>query len=207
LPLQIAVANKPPQIVVGLSRDLDEKLTAAHLQTLQAVKAYVDRRDSLEEILKALNQERLEVVYFYCHGGSDDRDGPYLEVGKAEPIWPPDVTAWGTTWNETHWKETSPLIFINGCRTAALTPDVLVNFVDNFVGVYAAGVIGTEVIVHQQLANEVALEVLTRIALRNNVGRSISEMRMHLLRKGNLLGLAYTPYCSASLALSAPASA
>jgi hypothetical protein len=73
--------------------------------------------------------------------------------------------------------------------------------VDAFAGVYAAGVVGTEVLVHQQLANEVALEFLKRFVRHKSVGRSISEMRMHFLRKGNVFGLAYTPYCSAELAL------
>jgi hypothetical protein len=74
--------------------------------------------------------------------------------------------------------------------------------VDAFAGVYAAGVIGTEVLLHQQLANEVALEFLKRFFTHQSVGRALSEMRMHFLRKGNLLGLAYTAYCSSNLALS-----
>jgi len=73
--------------------------------------------------------------------------------------------------------------------------------VDAFVGVYAAGVIGTEVLLHQQLANEAGLEFLKRLVADQSVGRAMSEMCMHFLRKGNLFGLAYTPYCSSDLLL------
>jgi hypothetical protein len=73
--------------------------------------------------------------------------------------------------------------------------------VDAFVGVYAAGVIGTEVLLHQQLANEAGLEFLKRLVAYQSVGRAMTEMRMHPLRKGNLFGLAYTAYCSSELVL------
>jgi hypothetical protein len=210
LPQDIQVANTAPQIVIGLSLDLNKDLTEAHLKAIKEQLAgnLIVQKDSRATIHEALNNPQLEVVYFYCHGSrtvlpNNQGDVPYLKVGKNESISPSDITAWDDGWSKipNHWEKTSPLVFINGCHTAELKPELLVNFVDTFAGVYAAGVIGTEVLVHQQLANEVALDFLKRFVEHKTVGRSISEMRLHFLRKGNLFGLAYTPYCSAELAL------
>jgi hypothetical protein len=210
LPRQIVVGNTPPQIVVGLSLELDQELTDAHLKevTTQLVGGSVVARDSLAKIHEALNRPQLEVIYFYCHGGRHifprgQSSIPYLKVGMNERICPLDITAWDDGWSKIpkHWEVTSPLVFINGCHTAELTPELLINFVDAFAGVYAAGVIGTEVLIHQQVASEAALEFLKRFVAHQSVGRAISEMRAHFLRKGNLLGLAYTPYCSSDLTL------
>jgi hypothetical protein len=92
-------------------------------------------------------------------------------------------------------------VFINGCHTAELTPDALVSFVDIFSGLRAAGVIGTEVTLHQQIANEAAKHFLGSFLVGKPVGEALRIMRAQFLKKGNLMGLAYTPYCSASLKL------
>ena len=105
-------------------------------------------------------------------------------------------------WPVDHWRWTSPLVFINGCHTAELTPDALVNFVDRFIEANAGGVIGTEVTVSQSLASEAALLFFSYL-LENGgtVGQAIRGVRFDFLAKGNLMGLAYTPYCSAKLHL------
>jgi hypothetical protein len=95
----------------------------------------------------------------------------------------------------------NPLVFVNGCHTAELTPEGLVNFVDTFAGLYSSGVIGTEVTVHQLLANEAGTAFLRRFVEDATVGEALCEMRTHLLSKGNLMGLAYTAYCLAGLRL------
>jgi hypothetical protein len=129
-------------------------------------------------------------------------------VGKAQGIAPGDITTWhDSDWSPEHWKDVSPLVFINGCHTVELTPEALVNFVDSFIGVYAAGVIGTEIILVQEVANEAAEELLAVMNRKDKsgnpvgVGEALRQMRLHFLGKGNLLGLAYTPYCSAELKL------
>jgi len=212
LPLQIRVGHPKPEIVVGVSLDLDRDLTDQHMKVIeeQLTGFAAIKRDSREEVATALAEARLEIVYFYCHsrrallGGANV---PYLEVGKGERISPDDILAWDESdWaaNGNHWRETSPLVFINGCHTAELTPDLLVNFVDTFVGVYASGVVGTEVLLHQQVAGEAAVEFLAGLQASKSVGQALREMRLHFLSKGNLMGLAYTPYCSAELTLARP---
>ena len=153
-----------------------------------------------------LDNADLELVYFYCHGKRALLAGtrtwtPYLEVGQNEKISPSDISVWYHSWPADHWQRISPLVFINGCHTTELTPDLLVNFVDDFVGNGAAGVIGTEISLHQRIASEAAEEFFGRFSRKASVGEAIKGMRVHLLGKGNLMGLSYTPYRSSDLRL------
>jgi hypothetical protein len=76
------------------------------------------------------------------------------------------------------------------------------SFVDSFSAACAAGVIGTEIALEQRLASEVAERFFAHFRANEGVGDAMQATRIELLRKGNLLGLAYTPYCSAALRLS-----
>ena len=210
LPTRIATSNHPPELVVGISLDLDNDLTTSHLKSIgkDLTHLTVVERYSLDLIAKALSNPKLELVYFYCHGQRQSLAGsnaplPYLGVGKGEILSTGDLITWDDAdWDRQHWRETSPLVFINGCHTAEITPESLANFVDTFAGVYAAGVIGTEVLVHQQVAGEAGLEFLSGFQNNKSVGKALQSMRLKFLLKGNLLGLAYTAYCSSDLQLS-----
>lgn len=210
LPTKIAPSNQPPELVVGISLDLDKKLTDKHLKSIvtELKRFSVAAHDSIEMIAEALSNPLLELVYFYCHGQRDPVPGsdeplPYLGVGKGEVLSTGDLVTWDDAdWDDQHWRKTSPLVFINGCHTAEITPESLANFVDTFAGVYASGVIGTEVLVHQRVATEAGFEFLNSFQNNKSVGNALQGMRLKFLLKGNLLGLAYTPYCSAELRLS-----
>jgi hypothetical protein len=208
LPVVIQMTNQPPELVVGFSQKLEEEQTAKHLQTMKDQLALFTVQDcsSLKDIIAALAVP-VEVVYFYCHGGREPLAGtsqytPYLQVGEDEQFQPSDITTWRVAdWPEDHWEQTSPLVFINGCHTAELTPELLVNFVDAFSTAYASGVIGTEIAVEQHIAAEAAERFFDAFQQSKTVGQALQQMRLHFLAKGNLLGLAYTPYCSVNLHL------
>lgn len=116
-----------------------------------------------------------------------------------------DFAAWdeGDAWEAAHWADTGPLVFINGCSTAALSPEDLVSFVDALAGLDAAGVIGTEIPVMQRVAGEIALRFYRRFLGPASlpVGEALYRCRIDLLCKGNVSGLAYTPFCSSDLSL------
>jgi hypothetical protein len=128
-------------------------------------------------------------------------------VGQKECVTATDISAWNDEWNDAHWSLISPLIIINGCHTTDMTPDALATFVDALTGAYAAGVIGTETTVHENVASEAAERLLTHLCKGEKTGRgypvgeAIRKMRFELLRKGNVMGLTYTAYCSAALTL------
>jgi hypothetical protein len=60
-------------------------------------------------------------------------------------------------------------------------------------------VVGTEIPIHEYLANTFGEFFLTRLLRGEPVGRIIHDFRLELLRKRNVLGLAYVPYCYADL--------
>ena len=201
----------PLRMVLGVSLELDPRVTADHLANLKKALggltlAPCDDRASVE---RALSQPQLEAVYFYCHGRNGELAGskanlPYLEVGESDRIAPDDIVAWfDDGWPEDHWRKAAPLVFINGCHTTDMTPESLTHFVDAFAGAYAAGVIGTECAMAQGLASEIAEMFWAYFHRGTPVGEAIRRLRYWLLQKGNLMGLAYTPYCSASLRLRA----
>jgi hypothetical protein len=208
LPILIQ-AGDPLQIVVCRSIDLDKKLSTDHLKGIEkALPGFtVLEARSRDSVRASLTNPAIEIVYFYCHGRREK--GPsgkttkaYLEVGKGEQINPEDITTWHLAWSKDpgHWK-TTPLVFVNGCHTMELTPESLVNFADAFSSANAGGVIGTEITIDQRVANEAAEQFLLHFGSKKPVGEALHRMRLHFLEKGNLLGLAYTAYCSADLKL------
>ena len=92
-------------------------------------------------------------------------------------------------------------MFINACHSAELDPAALFNYVDAFVGAgNAAGVIGTEVKVQQDLAMAFAQLFFDGLLTGGaTVAQALHRARMEFLAQGNLFGLAYTPYCWADL--------
>jgi len=205
---------QPLDLVLALSDDLDPGLQRAHVQALAALRPMFTIHEcrSRDQIKQGLGLRDLEVAYFYCHGLDVPLPGgagvtPRLGVGRKQAIDPPDLTTWLMEWPNDHWQSSAPLVFINGCHTADTTPQTLVNFVDTFsASLAAAGVIGTEITLHQQVANEVGLTFLD--AFRGGAGavEALHRARIGLLRKGNLLGLVYTAYCCADLRLGSSAS-
>ena len=208
-PSVIPAEPAPLDMIAALADDLDGKLLKAHLTKLASHSAFrITECRTRDAIRDGLGHAELELVYFYCHGLTNKLPGdagetPVLGIGKQEMIHPPDLSTWlRTVWPKDHWKTVAPLVFINGCHTTDATPQTLVNFVDTFSGsLRAAGVIGTEITLHQLVANEVA-QVFLDAFKRASVGDSLHVSRIGLLRKGNLLGLVYTAHCPANLSLS-----
>ena len=207
----IAVADGN-QAVFARSLELDEKLTDRHMRQLRA---YLERRfqvvdcDSKAALQIALKAPALPLIYFYCHGKWGQVVGqlkvPCLEVGHSDLIGSNDFAAWSEadSWDATHWHNVSPLVFVNGCHTVELSPEGVVNFVESLAGVNAAGVVGTEIAVTQEVAGEVAERFYEQFAgtPSQSVGVAINRLRIDLLKKGNIAGLVYTPFCSMDLAL------
>jgi hypothetical protein len=209
-PLTVGV-SPPSSLIVAESLQLDGKETDRHLGELQRLlPAFAQQRaTSRDQVGEDLADPGLELAYFYCHGkegGSNQT--PFLEVGKDDEIPPEQIVAWHrTTWGETpgHWSTTKPLVFLNGCHTAELTPQSPVNFVDSFSQVGASGVVGTEITLDQAMASEFAEVFFGHFGGDPGlgVGEALRRTRLHFLAKGNVLGLAYVAYCRAELELGA----
>src|ERR1044071_4276431 len=199
--LLLEIKHKP-MMVMGISLNL--QYPDAHHKQIKSLERYNvalkrDKKTIFEEIS---NTPPPNVVYFYCHGGKDERKKAFLGVGDRQRITPNDLVTYEIDWTESH-----PLVFINGCHTAELTPDDLLTFVNTFIWCQASGVIGTEISIPESLAREFALEFFRALGDRDasSVGEAIRRVRLLLLSKYNPLGLAYTPYCHGSLQFNFPA--
>jgi hypothetical protein len=201
-------------VLAAVGKSLKAQLTERHLHRL---------RDELhdrviqppllteEELVAALGPEVMDIVYFYCHCGYEKRSDKaaadrYLELG-GYAIEPLDVNMWArTTWPYPHWPRRRPLVVLNGCHTTERSSGTLNSFVPAFAqwgG--ASGVVGTEITLEQGVASWAMEEVLVRLVQGQSIGAALRQTRWAMLSRGNLMGLAYTPYCLANLVLRPPA--
>lgn len=200
-------AGRPVRVVAALNSALP--LAQAHLARLQEgmrkVSATLDPgpvydRDDLLDRLRTLEPD---VVYLYCHARKKEGASPaYLEFRRGDGT-PGRITVAqldGKPWSH------APLVFLNGCGTAGLTPTAPSELILRLVRQRrAGGVIGAEVEVWEALAGEMALLFLERFldpAAPLPAGQALLHARRTLLSKNNPLGLVYTLYAPAELRLS-----
>ncbi|HTU10588.1 MAG TPA: CHAT domain-containing protein [Allosphingosinicella sp.] len=199
------------QAAVTRDAALDGGRIAAHLHQLSTIQGFRFAPPAAADwtafipLLKAP-----QLLYFLCHGEYDPaRREPYLGIGLRDAdaqhrIYANDIAqAMLNGVDQDYWQRNAPLILINGCHTADLEPGQIWNFVQSFTQGGAGGVIGTEVSVRLPVATEAAELLLETLGKGEAVGDAIRAMRWAMLDKGNLLGLAYTPYCLADLRLAA----
>ena len=198
-PLRLRYAP-PPALTVAVSTDESLILRESHLESLVHLFPALDRIESREDVINRLKNSRPHAVYFYCHGGGDSSEA-YLRVG---PAGGPKITPGNLWWRSAHrWVDPRPLIFVNGCRTTALTPDAGLEFVTAFIEwVGASGVIGTEITIFEPLASTFGATCLAGfLREEREIGDAVRAARLAVLEQGNPLGLVYTPFVIASLQL------
>jgi hypothetical protein len=192
-------------IDVAIARSTDpaigwelHELGLARLIPPAAFRYAADRSDTF----KMLKDQEPHLVYFYCHGGSEN-GRPYLSVGEGNGL----IFADSLLAKGIQWPLNRPLVFLNGCRTAAVSPEMAHGLVAAFVSKALAGaVIGTEVTVFEGLARAFAEGFLMRFINGMSLGAATRETRLELLKERNPLGLAYIPYGLSTLRVVATAS-
>lgn len=177
-----------------------------HLDRLKALAGLKFERDNAYDpfLTRLKSNNAPQLLYFYCHGGVKAGSFlPFLQVGatnsQQDEI---DPSNWG--FEGIEWTGPNPLVFINGCHTTSLNPEVTLDFVSAFVQTSgAAGVIGTEITIFEPLAVRFAEECFKRFIgpEKMPIGKAVRGARLELLRDGNPLGLVYIPYAVASLRL------
>lgn len=193
------LSPETPGMAVSVSTDPNLRARPNHEKRLKKMGLgweYADDRDATLEMLK---QTESQVVYFYCHGGVQN-NLPYLSVG---PVGGSRITRANLRNKRIRWGEVRPLVFINGCHTTALEPEMALDLVSGFVEVSrAAGVVGTEITIFEPIAVIFAEECLRRFLVeRQTIGEAIRGARLKMLQAGNPLGLVYIPYVMAGLKL------
>jgi hypothetical protein len=208
LETQVRPAAGQLEILVGYDTELDSKLRRRHLEELEKTHGagllvpYVDGIDGIEQQLRG---ETMDVVYLYCHVFEDpDQPGQHIPAIHFDDglVTSQDIDGWNdTSWAPRHWSRRHPLVIINGCSSAARGPGSLASLVGSFVETGASGVIGTEIAIDQGLGGW-AMELFLSALRHQSVGEALRSMRWEMFRGGNLIGLAYTPYCLAGLTVS-----
>jgi hypothetical protein len=199
--------SNPASFGLGVTRDasLDARQLENHLSAIRRLAACVpdDGADDWADVQLMLAKP--DVAYFICHGEYDpQKDAPYLGIGPRgndakNRVYPSELLQWAVT-QKDFWADRQPLVVINGCHTANLEPGEVLSFVTTFANFGASAVIGTEISIRLPLAAEVGEKLLSRIVQGGEaVGAVMHSLRWELANKGNLLGLAYTPYCRSDL--------
>lgn len=91
-----------------------------------------------------------------------------------------------------------PLVFLNMCESAQVTPSLTDSFIDFFLDRGAIGVIGTECSMSLEFAHPFAKKFLTAVLSGEKVGHALLDARRYFLDYKNPLGLAYTLFGSAT---------
>lgn len=145
-----------------------------------------------------------QLLYFYCHAVSNlpgDKGG----VGGSKMLLSDgavqldELNIYAPT-NRAPLKN-APLVFLNACQSAELSPYLYDGLVPYLVSRGARGVIGTEVDTPALFAAEFAQEFLRRFT---SGGLSLGELllamrREYLTQKNNVMGLVYALYSSGDI--------
>lgn len=91
-----------------------------------------------------------------------------------------------------------PLVFLNMCESAQITPSLSDSFIDFFIDRGARGVIGTECPMTVEFAHPFSEKFLGDLLAGETVGNALLNARSHFMKLKNPLGLAYTLFGSAT---------
>ncbi len=162
--------------------------------------ATVVLRRSRDEVLRALANPETpdQIIYFYCHAVSRslaEGDGP--DASKLEMTGDQALTL-----GELEFQTSSdvpmvgqPLIFINACQSAELSPLFYDGFVPYFMSKGARGVIGAECDIPALFAKDWAVRFFDRLLAGQPLGEIVRDLRWEFFEKHhNLLGLFYAIY-------------
>ncbi len=167
---------------------------------LQPLGVNLVRRTTADELINALRTTQStndQIIYFYCHALSEDLqtggpDASVLQLGRQEKVTLRDLKLRAA---QTRQLPGEPLIFINACESAELSPLFYDGFVPYFLDKGARGVIGTECETPALFALDWAGKFFDRFLKGDPLGQIVLDLRRdYFYNQGNLLGLLYALY-------------
>ena len=93
-----------------------------------------------------------------------------------------------------------PLVLLNMCDSAQVTPSLKQSFIDFFLRRQASAVVGTECSVRPVFADFVGRALLRDLLDGKPIGQALLAVRQEAARRKNLMGLAYTLFGAADAA-------
>lgn len=200
-----------PQLTISLNlnQDIDRQMgypLIANQQKYWSQQAargvQIITRTDAGTVVKALAEANTpdQIAYFYCHAVTKSlaEGGPnnsLLEFGENQSLTLRDLTIRAS--NEVRLANT-PLIFINACESAELSPLFYKGFMPYFVDKGARGMIGTECPVPALFAADWAQKFFDLFLAGKSIGQIFLDLRReYYFKHNNLLGLLYAVYCDA----------
>ncbi|MEW5871287.1 MAG: CHAT domain-containing protein [Chloroflexota bacterium] len=152
--------------------------------------------EALQQALAQAGETSDQILYYYGHAESDPADAQrskLLFAGQA-PLALEDLLILGS---EEQQLAGQPLVFINACESAELSPLFYSGFMPYFVDKGARGMIGTECQTPAVFAAEWARRFFKRFLEDGQpLGEAFLDLRREFYtRHNNLLGLVYALYC------------
>jgi len=205
-----AIASDPRLAVsVNVNSGIDAQLGGTYVADTNAwwaaaqkarKRVAVTSRTTSAEVVRALADEATDdqILYFYCHAESaalGDPGGPdasALVLSDARiTLADLDLDAPTST-----LLRGQPLVFINACESAEMSPAFYDGFVPYFMAKGARGVIGTQCKTPALFAAEWAKRFFERFLDGADLGETVLALRREFLdQHGNPLGLLYAVHC------------
>jgi hypothetical protein len=197
------------EVSINLNRKIDEEMRADWVEkqeqfwndaTAAHGRLHVTPRTQRNEFLTALADETTadQILYFYGHaettalGARGGADASALALSDAK-ITLGELSTQASTDIKLRG---NPLVFINACESAELSPLFYDGFVPYFMGKGARGVIGTECRTPGIFAAEWAKRFFERFLAGQPLGALFLALRREFLeQQGNPLGLLYAVHC------------
>jgi hypothetical protein len=156
-----------------------------------------DRGDLVEDgdgilslLLSAENEA--SIIYLFCHGSSTsplaDQSSEVLELDPNKRIEPYDLN-YGNTYLR------GPIVILNSCLSAAVSPLSFSSFHTQFRKKRAMGVIGTTIQMPATFAAAFGRKIIEHYLLKVPIGKALYLLRRELLERDNPLGLFYSLQC------------
>lgn len=205
------IASNSPSLSVsvnvnaGIDAQMGSNFVARQLDYWKAASASlglrVVERQQRDELLTAMNgTSDDQIMYLYCHadttgiGDVDGIDSSCFILTGDQKLTLGDLSSKASISTQLAGK---PLVIVNACESAQLSPMFYDGFVPYFMAKGARGVIGTECKTPALFATEWALQFFPMLLSGTTVGEAMLATRRYAWTQwNNPLGLLYAVYCA-----------
>ncbi len=140
-----------------------------------------------------------QVMYFYCHALTASAEHAGGIMSSCLVLTGKERVTLSDFYREAPTDDAlpgHPLVFLNACESAELTPEFYDGFVPYFMAKGARGVVGTECKTPAVFGTEWALKFFPRFLAGEALGALFLDLRREFcLQHGNPMGLLYAVYC------------
>lgn len=199
---QLAVSvnvNNGIDVQMGFNFVAQQQAFWADAKTLRK-RVQVTSRTTIAEVMEALARQTTDdqILYFYCHAHSTGLTAPGGPDASCLVLTDGSITLGDLSLDapSTIPLRGNPLVFINACESAEMSPAFYDGFVPYFMAKGARGVIGTECETPALFAMSWAKRFFERFLDGDPLGDAFLGLRQEFLDKhGNPLGLLYAVHC------------